>query len=382
MLAACSLGGAGHLQPLVPFLDAAKHSGSETLVVAPPALGEMVRVTGHSFAAGGEPPESLVAPIREQLPVMSPAEASRLGNRELFGALATDAMLAPMRETIASWQPDVILRDPCEYASAVVASESAIPFAHVAIGLAEVEWGSMDVAAPALEARRRGLVQSLRASTYLTRFPATLDPSRFPRTRRYDGWIPSEPQSTLPEWWTRSDVPLVYLTFGTVLGHMSIAGELYEAALRAVAELDANVLLTVGRLFDPESLGPMPPNVHVEPWVDQHIVLSHADIVVCHGGSGTTYGALRAGVPVVVVPLFADQHMNARKVVESKTGVVLDSRGNRPLDPSSLVSAVKSVLTDGSYRARAQRVSNEMASEPSCAERLGELISASSASSP
>ena len=93
VLVACSLGGAGHLQPLRPFLDAARRRGSETLVVGPPALRRMVEETGHRFAAGGEPPEDAVAPIREKLPVMPAREASVLGNRELFGRLATSAML-------------------------------------------------------------------------------------------------------------------------------------------------------------------------------------------------------------------------------------------------------------------------------------------------
>ena len=157
VLAAGSLGGAGHLRPLVPFLDQVRRSGGETLVVGPPALADMVRETGHPFLAGGEPSEAQVRPIRERLPVLPPHEASVLGNRELFGRLATTAMLAAMERAVRDWRPDVILRDPCEYASAVVAARLGIPAAQVAIGLAEVEWGSIGVAAPALEAHRDGL---------------------------------------------------------------------------------------------------------------------------------------------------------------------------------------------------------------------------------
>ena len=89
VLAACSLGGAGHLQPLVPFLNEARRSGYETLVVCPPAMTGMVDETGHPFQMGGEPPEHAVGPIREQLAIVSAGEASVLGNRELFGRMAT-----------------------------------------------------------------------------------------------------------------------------------------------------------------------------------------------------------------------------------------------------------------------------------------------------
>jgi hypothetical protein len=57
VLAACSLGGAGHLQPLVPFLDAARGRGHETLVIAPPGLAGMVGATGHPFRAGVNRPK-------------------------------------------------------------------------------------------------------------------------------------------------------------------------------------------------------------------------------------------------------------------------------------------------------------------------------------
>src|SRR5262249_9176100 len=60
VLAACSLGGAGHLQPLLPLLEAARAHGDQTLIVGPPAIAEMVAGTGHPFAAGGEPPEAAV----------------------------------------------------------------------------------------------------------------------------------------------------------------------------------------------------------------------------------------------------------------------------------------------------------------------------------
>ncbi len=125
VLAACSLGGAGHLRPLVPFLDQVRRSGGQTLVAGPPALAAMAGATGHPFLAGGEPSEAQVRPIREQLAVLPPDEASVLGNRELFGRLAATAMLAAMERAVRDWRPDVILRDPCEYASAVVAARLA-----------------------------------------------------------------------------------------------------------------------------------------------------------------------------------------------------------------------------------------------------------------
>jgi UDP:flavonoid glycosyltransferase YjiC (YdhE family) len=367
ILAACSLGGAGHFNPLVAFLRAARRRGDEVLTVGPPALREMVESAGLAFRAGGEPSEEQVAAIRERLPVATAAQASVLGNRELFGRLATDAMLAGMEEAWGDWLPDLVLREPAEYASAVLAARTRTPIAQVAISLAEAEAGSIAAAAPALEEHRRGLVSELRAQPYLTRFPASLDPSPFADTVRFHE--PRETPDSLPDWWRGSDAPLIYLTFGTVLGYMSIAAETYRMALQAVERTSARVLLTVGRRFDASTLGPVPANVHVERWIDQARVLEQADVVVCHGGSGTTLAALAAGVPVVMVPLFADQFENARRIAATRAGRVAETTA------PDITRSIEDVLADVTYRDRARAIGAEMAATPTVEEVLTRLPS-------
>ena len=341
----------------------------------------MVELAGFAFEAGGEPPEALVAPIRERLAVAPPAEASVLGNRELFGRLATSAMLAGMEQVCARWAPDLVLRDPCEYSSAVVAHRLGIPTAQVAISLAAVESASIATAAPALEEHRPGLVAELRSSPYLSRFPASLDPTPFPTTVRFSVPRPAM-RGPLPNWWPGLGTPLVYLTFGTVLAHMSMASAVYRAALEAVASLPVRVLLTVGRHFDGSSLGTVPDNVHVEAWVDQAEVFREAALVVCHGGSGTSLGALEAGVPLVVVPLFADQFENGRRIAEAGAAIVVDSRrpaaphphGTPPVDAVELAAAITTALATPSLEQSAGRIAAEMAAAPTAADILATLL--------
>ena len=162
------------------------------------------------------------------------------------------------------------------------------------------------------------------------------------------------------------------MTFGSVAGGMPTAGSLYASALEAVAGLPARVLLTVGREADIGSLGAQPANVHIEAWVPQADVLGQASAVVGHGGSGTTLGALAAGVPQVVVPLFADQPDNARRVAAIGAGVAVEPDPDSPpeamrstIDPVALRSAVESVLEEPSYRRAAREVAAEMAALPS-----------------
>ena len=95
----------------------------------------------------------------------------------------------------------------------------------------------------------------------------------------------------------------------------------------ALAGVRARVLVTVGRHADPAELGPLPANVHVERWVAQASVMPHAAAMVAHGGAGTTLAALAAGVPLVLLPLSADQPINARRVAELGAGLALDGVG-------------------------------------------------------
>jgi UDP:flavonoid glycosyltransferase YjiC (YdhE family) len=72
-------------------------------------------------------------------------------------------------------------------------------------------------------------------------------------------------------------------------------------------------------------LGPLPPNVHVEPWIAQEAVIKQAAAVVRHGGYGSVLGALSLGGPVVALPIFSnDQWRNAGRVAELGAGVALD----------------------------------------------------------
>jgi MGT family glycosyltransferase len=165
----------------------------------------------------------------------------------------------------------------------------------------------------------------------------------------------------LPDWWPRDGLPLVYLTFGSVAPTMDLFPDLDRAAIATLAALPVRVLVTVGRDRDPADLGPLPGNVRAERWVPQRHVMSHAAAMVCHGGFGTVRMALASGVPMVVLPLFADQPHNARRVAELGAGIALE-RG--PAGVAELTEAVEVLLDDASYRAAAARVEAEVRTLP------------------
>jgi UDP:flavonoid glycosyltransferase YjiC (YdhE family) len=393
VLAACSLGGAGHFNPLVPFLAAAAEGGHELVVVGPPVLRDLVEGAGYPFAPGAQPSRADIAALRAGLPAGLRAEPTVLGAREGFASLATRAMLPAMETVVDVYRPHLVLREPWEYSSAVVSYDRRVPMAQVAISAAAPEHASVEAAADALDGYRPALAGEITRSPYATRLPASLDPSPFPRTLRYHA-LPSRPegQVAVPDRSGGPRRPLVYMTFGAVLSSMSVAQSVFRVALEAVEAVEAKVLLTVGRGFDPAALGPLPPNVLVEQWVDQAKIFGEAAMVVCHGGSGTVFGALAAGLPVVAVPLFADQFENAWLVAESGAGLSVEGgpdageaggagppggRERRPIGAGGaprLAAAIGEVLGNPAYREAARRVAAEMAATPTAAQLLEALL--------
>src|SRR4051794_22131656 len=358
-----STAGAGHYGPLAPFVSSFVRGRHDVLVAGSAALGPSVR--DAEFWPVGDPPAAQLAAVFDSLPALSHDEANAKVVREVFARLDAAAALPRLRAAITEWRPTVVLRETAEFGGAVAAELHGVPSASVAIGLAEMERMVLELAAPNLDALRaeHGLTgpHRLADEPNLTLFPAGLeDPSVPPAARvtrfRDPAWPVSRPDGR----------PFVYVTFGSVLGALPMTADLYRAALTAVADLDAEVLLTVGKGADPASFGPVPAHVRVERWVDQAAVLGRASAVVCHGGGGSTLGALAAGVPLVEVPLFAsDQHVNARRVAAVGAGVLAE--------PTGIRAALDTVLADPSYRAAARTMAAELAGHRSTDEAAAVL---------
>ena len=60
----------------------------------------------------------------------------------------------------------------------------------------------------------------------------------------------------------------------------------------------------------------LPDRVRTTKWAPQNDVLAHPSIraFVTHGGANSLYEAAYHAVPIVSIPIFADQHDNAAKV--------------------------------------------------------------------
>jgi len=239
------------------------------------------------------------------------------------------------------------------------------------------------VAAEAVETWGSGLMERIAATPYVTLFPASLeDPgvTGSPRAHRFRDPAAEAPSRPLTDWWPGDDRPLVYVTFRSVTASVPTAAPIYDVALESVAGLPARVLLTTGEAMDEAHLAVPGPHVHVTRWVAQADVLPHARVVVCHGGSGTTLGALAAGVPLVVTPLFADQPENGRRVAAVGAGVVVEPRDHgavrSAVDSADLHEAIAAVVANDAYAQAAGGIASDIRELPPADEVLTLLAAA------
>jgi UDP:flavonoid glycosyltransferase YjiC (YdhE family) len=369
--------GAGHFNPLVPFIEGCRRGGHEVLVAGPPALADTVRRAGYPFRVGGAPPEDELARVWARVPTLSYEDAERLVVGDMFATLNVRAMLPGMRAAVREWRPDVIVREHAEFASLVAAEEAGVPHLQVGISLVATHMKVLSIAAEAVEEWRTGLTERIAQTPYLTLFPASLeDPGVAgpPRVHRFRDPAADAAGAPLPDWWAGDARPLVYVTFGSVTASEPTAAPIYGIALEAVADLPARVLLTTGATGDELGLEAPGAHVHVARWVPQADVLAHARVVVCHGGSGTTLGALAVGVPLVVTPLFADQPQNGRRVAAVGAGLVVEPHDEGAIrsavNPAALRDAIATVLADESFPQAASRIAAEIRELPPVDEAL------------
>jgi UDP:flavonoid glycosyltransferase YjiC (YdhE family) len=386
-------GSSGHVEPFVPIARAAIAAGHDVLVSAQHQHRANVERAGLAVAPVGDPPEHEWKPLLGEFARMDldTADAAMIG--DFFGRLDTRAALPDLLRIVEGWAPDVIVRETWEFASTVVADLYGIPLVRVGLGLAAVEERTIRYAAPALDAVRADVGlrpdpagDRLRDAPYLTQMPALLDRPTGAIAPRIHRYRPRPTAEVAPA------QPLVYFTLGSVAAsaHLPYFPAVYRAAIEALATLPVQLLVTIGSERDPAELGTLPPNVRVERWVPQDEVLAHAAAVVCHGGSGTTLGALSYGVPLVVLPLFSvDQWDNAAAVAGVGAGIALD-RGRRErhvLGPPAastldqLAGAARRVLEDDAYRRAAGGVADAMRALPPVGTAV-DVLAASAAGAP
>jgi UDP:flavonoid glycosyltransferase YjiC (YdhE family) len=368
------IGGLGHFGPLVPVARAAVAAGHEVAVAGAGGLTGQVEAAGFQALATSAPrPDGSGPPPRDLTPLARvDTRAAEVEFAENFADKGARRHAVAIQEHIRGWRPDLVVRDEADLGSAIATEVLGVPSAVVLV-LAAGELVRPDLVSPPLAALRSE--HDLPPDPQLTMVTRDLVLAPFPPSFRSPTSPVPLPETTL--WFRpglrvslppRSSRRLVYATLGTVFNTES--GDLFERLLAGLSEVDADVVVTVGRHIDPVELGPQPTHVRVERFVPQDEVLPHADVVVSHGGSGSLMAALAHGLPSVLLPLGADQPHNARRVEELGLGRALDAAS---AGPEEIRLAVEAALHDADAARRARAMATEIDQLPGVEETVPAL---------
>jgi len=359
--------GLGHLHPVIPLARAAVAAGDDVLF-AVPAEG-VARVEAFGFAAtaipSGDP-----ADIGRAWANLPDHDRNTYVIADIFLRIQARAALPALQALIGSFGADLLVS--AELGAIVAAEASGID--RGMLGITALDLADLDLSRviAALDDLREsaGLPRSGRmpydsGSRYLSSLPPLLwaDPAHLPpdgiwfRHEDAEGPVSAAVSTIRPR-------PKVYATLGSVAGANDFGRPIFRPVLEALGRLDVDALFTVGP-FDRDQLGALPDNVTVAAYAPQAKAMD-CDLVVTHAGSGTTVAALARGLPLVAVPMFADQMHNADRLVAAGVGVRVDpDQVNEKLTP-----AIERVLGDPSYRIAAQRIATDIAARPSPADAL------------
>ncbi|HET6706827.1 glycosyltransferase, partial [Amycolatopsis sp.] len=299
--------------------------------------------------------------------LVDPALVRRLRNwrPEVSGPLDVPLFHATMTAEFAAnvvgagWRPDVSVRETNAFGGLVAAEVLGVPSAVV------------DIAplVPPLVPGLAGRLDVLRQGFGLG--PAGAAADRLTAGLLPGPWYPAGLRTPGRRYYRVPETPVTPPAAGPVV--LAAFGSNVQSLLAADSRLTAITVAALGLLGVPAVMalgsddavaswtGPRPGNVELAGFVPQRALLAASDVFVTHAGFGSVRESLSAGVPMVAVPLFADQPANAARVHELGAGVRLDAAG---LTAEGLAAAVDRVLGEPGYRSAAREFRDGVAALP------------------
>lgn len=369
----------GGVEPLAALAVRLRELGAEAVVCAPPDCAERLAEVGVPLVPVGEPVRQLVHGAKPPSQADVPRRAA-----EMIAAWFD-------KVTAVAERCDVVVASgviPAVVAARSVAEKLGIPSVHVnycPIFLPSPHYRPLPLPGRPLppDVTDNKKLWDLNAQGYNEVFGPALNTNRAANglppvddVRRYvfgdHPWLAADP--TLAPWQEPADLDVVqtgawilpderplpadlaafldagplpvYVGFGSMRAPQDVA----RVAVEAIRAQGRRVLLSRGWA----DLAPVDgrDDCFVVGEVNQQALFGKVAAVVHHGGAGTTTTATRAGVPQVVVPVWADQPYFASRVADLGVGVAHDVTAPTA---ESLSAALAAALT-AQTRARAAAV--------------------------
>lgn len=365
-----SVGGYGHLIPLLPLALAARDAGEDVLVATAEPFHALIAGAGlNPVSAGGN-----LRDAADELNRNPPADTHRRGAL-IFGDILARRAVPDLRRVIGDFRPDLVVYETLNPGAAIAAAIAGVRAVSHGLGLLSggPAWSSMVEVwtSTARDFRVESAEQPFLGNTYIDICPPSLRPFEGPPATSIVALRPEAFKQIAPlpkvllDRGRKQTQPLIYLTLGTAFS----TAEALRTAVEGLSSLEADVLVTTGGRM-PSDHWSVPANVFVETWLPDSEVMPHVDLVVSHGGAGTMIGTLRAGLPQLLLPQGAEQFENAHAIVEAGLG--------RRLLPQvrtsgAIAQAADELLSDDAVIERAREMKQEISLMPSCEQVVEQL---------
>lgn len=380
-----TFGSRGDVEPFVNLSREAFAKGHEVSVLTTAEFGHDFDSAVHHVALPGSV-KDLIAQTQA-----SPLEATRI-----FSTVIKPLMIEGMKTLLGEatrFQPDVIVFHPKIVAAPLVAARVGavavqVEFAPITVPTSEfasagfgtyslgpfnkltysiVNGGSRQLFAKELAALRAELgVKPAAVSTVIAASPTLVPrPTDYPQSAVITGqWSATAPQLPVDDRVsTFCSKPTIAVTFGSMIPPASAVKAIITAARRE----DLQVLL-IGGWSGIEADYRDDAMVLALDSIPHESVFPLCELVVHHGGAGTTHAAARAGTPQWIVPILADQPWWRAATVLRGIGVSGGSAKRLTVD-----TATKAIRARFTLGARAKQIAASIARENGCRDTIDYL---------
>lgn len=355
----------GHFHPIAPLALSALERGDEVVVASGGELASWISACGLPAVTAGL--DDVHAEAESRARFDGPMRVFHM-----FTSVVVPPMLRDLLAFAAGWRPQLVIHEEAEYAAPLAAHLLGLPcITHswasparppdqrkVFRDLLEPIWSEHG----AVDVRDTGMVYlDACPPMFQTEAIDSITGVRPIQALPFDG-----PPTPPPPWLDKIEHPAAYVSLGTV--PRFARAEAIQSTVDAVYGLVATTVVTTGP-NPADKIAPPATSVLIEPYVPQSLVLPHVEVVVSHGGAGTTLGALRHGLPHVVLPQGAPSQLRSAQRVEALgIGIHVNDGSD-----DSLKSAVHKVLDDPKYMKKVRRVRESLLELPSPETVLSQL---------
>ncbi|XP_026734656.1 UDP-glucuronosyltransferase 1-7C-like [Trichoplusia ni] len=155
---------------------------------------------------------------------------------------------------------------------------------------------------------------------------------------------------------------VIYWSFGSMSRIETIPTDTLSKIFDVLSELPQTVLIKMDRRMLAQNIT-VPENVYTMDWIPQHATLCHPNVklFISHGGLLGTQEAVACAVPMLMVPLYADQALNARSMADRGVAEIIKLKET---DKDTWRTHLRALLTDPQYKTNAIELRNIFLDRP------------------